>query len=161
VLVSSVLLSFAGSAAVAQGPVAEPVAAAAVEMPVTISLKSKCAGSDVEIVVCGQKGTTAYRIDPAVLSAARSRDAVPEDSRSPQQKADVHSCHDEPSKCQGSGVIPLLPAALKIAQAALLAVEGEDWREPFRTKADEYQLYRQGKAKQKRVSIGVSASASH
>lgn len=38
-------------------------------------------------------------------------------------------------------MIPLLPAAVKVATALVKAAKGEDWREAFRTKPDDYQLY--------------------
>lgn len=43
------------------------------------------------------------------------------------------------------GMIPLLPAAVKVATAVVKAAKGEDWREAFRTKADDYQLYQEAK----------------
>lgn len=124
--------------------------------------RPECLGDADEIVVCGdrERRPAPYRIDPSVLAAERAREAPPVDARSPQQKAVAISCHDLPSKCQGSGVIPLLPVALKAAEAALLAAnKGEDWRSPFRTGPDEYQLHPQDKAKRARISIGLGASA--
>jgi hypothetical protein len=121
--------------------------------------RPRCVGGTDEIVVCGAREREAapYRIDPSVLAAQRAREAPPVDARSPQQKAVAVSCHDLPSKCQGSGTIPLLPVALKAAEAALLAAKGEDWRSPFRTGPDEYQLHQQDKAKRARISIGLGA----
>jgi len=110
----------------------------------------------VEVTVCGRR-TPDYRLDPGVLAGTRAREALPTDLRTAQGKAVEGSCHDQPSKCQGGGVIPVLAVASKTIEAVVLAVKGDDWREPFRTKPDEYEAYR---AEQQRTRVSVSLGAS-
>ena len=114
-----------------------------------------CKSNDpAEVVVCG-RSQQRYRIDPQVLAATRAAEALP-----PKPALDA----SRDSSCTGAncggGTIPLVGMALAVLKAAELAVQGDDWREAFRTHPDQYQLYEQSKASKKaRVSIGVGAAS--
>jgi hypothetical protein len=54
--------------------------------------------------------------------------------------------------------------ALTALKAAELAAAGEDWRDAFRTRPDQYRLYQEEqarRAKKSGVSIGVSVGNAH
>jgi len=114
-----------------------------------------CKSNDpAEVVVCG-RSQQRYRIDPQVLAATRAAEALP-----PKPALDA----SRDSSCTGAncggGTIPLVGMALAVLKAAELAVQGDDWREAFRTHPDQYQLYEQSKASKKaRVSIGLGAAS--
>jgi hypothetical protein len=117
-------------------------------------------GSGAEIVVCGARERP-YRIDPDVLAGQRAREALPADTRTAFSCAVRGSCHDTYAKCQGSGVIPVLPAALKTIEAVVLAVKGEDWRQPFRSKPNEFEAYQAAQGERRAgVSVSLEAGAS-
>ena len=113
-----------------------------------------CEESDAaEVVVCG-RSPQRYRIDPAVLAATRAAEARPP---KPPITGDVP---DEPctgAHCGGGSYVPLIGMALTALKAAELAVDGEDWREAFRTKPDQYQAYQREKARRGKITIGVGA----
>jgi hypothetical protein len=46
--------------------------------------------------------------------------------------------------------------ALTAVKAAVLASQGDDWREAFRTRPDQYRAYEDAKARTSRISIGVT-----
>jgi hypothetical protein len=116
---------------------------------------------DADVTVCASR-TPDYRIDPGVLAGQRARDGLPSrgDDRERVEAALATSCHALPAKCQGSGIIPLLPVALKAIEAATLAIKGDDWGEAFRTKPDKYQAYQEQRRRPGvRVGVGVSAGS--
>ena len=114
-----------------------------------------CKSSDPhEVVVCG-RAEQRYRIDPAVLAAARAAEAAP--ARPPLDASQDKSCIG--ANC-GGGTIPLVGIALTVLKAAELAANGDDWREAFRTRPDQYRAYQDAKAKvpaRSLVNVGVSA----
>lgn len=140
-----------------------PAAAAEPPQRIVIDLMPKrCPdqGTGADVVVCGEREQP-YRIDPDVLAGERAREALPVDTRTAQEKAVVGSCHDTPAKCQGGGIIPVLPAALKTIEAVVLAVKGEDWRQPFRSKPDDYEAYKAAQGERRaKVSVSLDAGAS-
>lgn len=152
-MLGGVLLGLAGAGALAAAEPPERVVIDLTPKPCTSEQ------ADADVTVCARRPDD-FRIDPGVLAGERALNAPPQDLRTGQQKAIVRDCHAEWTKCQGSGVVPLLPAALKALQAAALAAKGEDWREAFRTKPDEYQAYRAEQERRRpRVSVSVGASA--
>src|SRR4051794_15217628 len=105
-----------------------------------------------EVVVCG-RSQQRFRIDPLVLAATRAAEAVP-----PKPTLDATApapCTG--SQCGGGSYVPLIPMALKALKAAELAANGDDWREAFRTKPDQYEAYQADKAKRARISVGVTS----
>lgn len=139
---------------------ADPAARAAPEAPIRIDLLARPCRNDgqADVTVCARPRDI-YRIDPNVLAAQRAREALPVDTRSSQERSQVADCTKEIGACQGGGVIPILPGVVRTITAAVLAAKGEDWRQPFRDKPDEYQAYRTEEAQRKsRISVGVSAS---
>ena len=113
------------------------------------------ADANADIVVCAP-GPSRYRIDRDVLEASRAREAPPP---KPDLSADAAMPASTgcvgPNACQGS-VVPLVRVALVAAQAAALALSGEDWREALRTKEDEYRLYQERqerRASERRVKV--------
>lgn len=115
-----------------------------------------CKSDDpAKIVVCG-RSQQRYRIDPDVLAATRAAEAPPP---KPALDATADSACTGPN-C-GGGTIPLVGMALTALKAVELAAEGDDWREAFRTRPDQYRAYEDAKAKEKAkkggISIGVSA----
>lgn len=111
-----------------------------------------------EIIVCRQRGDK-YRIDPSVLQAMRAREAVPAQPRPGfADMAATRGCIGAHA-CKGD-TVALVSMALTAARAAALAIEGEDWRGPLRTRPDEYELYEEAKARRARepsakVGLGV------
>jgi len=156
-MLAAILLTVSSQAA---APPAEPPSPGRVVIDLTPKRCTDRTGQDqADVVVCAKRERP-YRIDPNVLAGQRARDALPVDTRTAQERAVEGSCHDQPSKCQGGGVIPILPAAIKTVEAVVLAVEGEDWRQPFRTKPDEYEAYRATQERERsRVSVSVRASS--
>ena len=114
-----------------------------------------CKSNDpAEVVVCG-RSQQRYRIDPQVLAANRAADALP-----PKPALDASRDSSCTGPNCGGGTIPLVGMALAVLKAAELAVQGDDWREAFRTHPDRYELYQQSEARKKaRVTIGVTAAS--
>lgn len=121
----------------------------ALAMQQTQSAQSCTTKDDREIVVCATPQRR-YRIDPNVLAASRAAEALP-----PKPPVDAGGATPCVGPNCGGGTIPLVGMALTALKAAELATQGDDWREAFRTHADQYQAYQ--KSKNSRISIGVSA----
>ena len=119
----------------------------------TSSAASACKSSDPNaVVVCG-RSQNRYRIDPDVLAATRAAEALP--PKPPLDGTVDNSCTG--ANC-GGGTIPLVGMALTALKAAELAIEGDDWREAFRTRPDQYKVYEQSRAAENgRIRIGVTA----
>lgn len=153
---------FALMIAAAPAPAAQGAPAAAgpvVESAASPEPAGKCTSQDAaEIVVCRERNSR-YRIDPSVLQAFRVREGAP---AQPQQRiADLPATSGciGLQACKGD-TVPLVKMGLAAARAVALAVEGEDWREAFRSKPDEYRLYQDAKARrtrERRVTIGIGA----
>jgi hypothetical protein len=137
--------------------VAAPAGAAAADLPSVpepAQRTDSCkAGDPTEVLVCG-RSPQRYRIDPAVLAATRAAEAKPP---KPPITGDVAEAGCVGPNCGGGSYVPLIGMALTALKAVELAAEGDDWREAFRTRPDEYQAYKSAKAKKGRISIGVSA----
>jgi len=119
---------------------------------VAAGVKSDCKSEDPDaVVVCG-RSQQRFRIDPTVLAATRRAETLP--PKAPLDATGAQPCTG--SQCGGGSYVPLIPMALKALKAAELAIEGDDWREAFRTRPDQYQLYRSEQAKG-RVSVSVTA----
>ena len=89
------------------------------------------------------------------LASRRAGDANP-----PQPLLDASTEQSCVGPDCGGATIPLVGMALVALKAAELAVEGDDWREAFRTRPDAYKAYQDAKAKEAkrpRVSVGASA----
>lgn len=104
------------------------------------------------VVICG-RSQQQFRIDPTVLAATRRAEALP--PKAPLDATGAQPCTG--SQCGGGDFVPLIPMALKALKAAELAIEGDDWREAFRTRPDQYQAYRAEQAKKGKVSVSVTA----
>ena len=147
-------LAALGSPAVAAGqdspplPIAKAISEAAAP-------SASCHSNDpAEVVVCGRYRQQ-FRIDPQVLAADRAAERLP--PKPPLDASRDTSCTG--ANC-GGGTIPLVGMALTVLKAVELAAKGDDWREAFRTRPDQYQLYEQSiAAKKPRVSIGVTAGS--
>ena len=155
--VAAVLLAAVAAGAQAQPAPADPA------NPAPLKLQAPDEGcepaSPGEVVVC-RKAPGKYRIDPDVLQVIRRQELAANPPRPPVQVADGDPCKTGPNGCPGEGAVPLLMIALKAAEVALAAAKGEDWREPLRTRPDEYQLYLEERERREkaRVSIGVGIS---
>jgi hypothetical protein len=107
------------------------------------------------VVVCG-RSQQRYRIDPDVLAATRAAEAPP-----PEPSLDATADQACVGPNCGGGTIPLVGMALTAIKAVELAAHGDDWREAFRTRPDQYRAYQDAKAEEKAkkggISIGVSA----
>jgi hypothetical protein len=114
--------------------------------------KADCKSADPKaVVVCG-RSQQRFRIDPAVLAATRAAEAPP-------PKPALDATAGQPctgSQCGGGSYVPLVGMALKALKAAELAADGDDWRDAFRTRPDQYQTYQANKAKKGGVSVGVT-----
>lgn len=116
--------------------------------------------SEGEVVVCGQRGPSPFRIDREVLDGIRADEARRNPPRVQDRSGNAEACGTAGNEC-GGGTIPLLEPALRVASAVVKAIQGEDWREPFRTGPSDYELYEQAKRKRAtaRVTVGLSANA--
>ena len=144
----------AGSAADAQvSTAADPQIVSKALGSVATGRKSDCRSEDPNaVVVCG-RSQQRFRIDPTVLATTRRAEALP--PKAPLDATGAQPCKG--SQCGGGDFVPLIPMALKALKAAELAIEGDDWREAFRTRPDQYQIYRSEQAKTGKVSVSVSA----
>jgi hypothetical protein len=147
------------SAAVAQASPADAQAIAqALQDAASTTRPATCTSKDPKaVIVCGRSGER-YRIDPVVLETAREAEAVP--PKPPLGDGASDSDCVGPQHC-GGGTIPLVGMALAGIKAAVLAAQGDDWRDAFRTHPDQYQLYevaRAKEAKKPRIRLGVTAS---
>lgn len=115
--------------------------------------------SEGEVVVCGQRGPSPFRIDREVLDGIRADEARRNPPRVQDRSGNAEACGTAGNEC-GGGTIPLLEPALRVASAVVKAIQGEDWREPFRTGPSDYELYEQAKRKRAtaRVTVGLSAN---
>ena len=104
---------------------------------------TSCGGSGGEVVVCGRRKET-YRLDPDIM-ATESPDAPPR--ADPSRTVNAPRCSEGPHGCPGEGAIPVSAIALKVAQAGLAAVKGDDWKAVFRNGPDSYERYRRAKAR--------------
>ena len=107
-----------------------------------------------EIVVCG-RSRDPYRIDPSVLQAMRAREAVPDKPELGAGAALALPACVGPTACQGD-FVPLVQVGLVGLEAAALAAKGEDWRQAFRTRQEEFELYKQAeqrRARERRVKV--------
>ena len=115
-------------------------------------------GADGEVVVCGSPKPK-YGPDAAVMDAADAPSPPPSADR--RETVNVESCGVGTNLCD-SGQIPVSAIALAGAKAVIQALKGEDWKEVFRTRPDEYQRYldaRNRRQARARVSVGVGAGA--
>ena len=122
--------------------------------------KAECvASSPAEVVVCGERGPSPYRLDPTVLQAIRDKEEAANPSRVSNRGEIAEPCGTGSNPCDG-GMIPLLEPALRVVSAAVKAVQGEDWREPFRNGPDDYQRYLDARKKRagKPPAIAISVS---
>jgi hypothetical protein len=108
-------------------------------------------GTVGEIIVCGEPSQQSpYRIDPAVAAVQRQQEAPriapPEYLRVGEEECSPHGL----KLCAGMDTIPVSAIARVAAESTILAVIGEDWRQPFRTQADHYEEYREAKAREER-----------
>jgi hypothetical protein len=158
----SLSLSIALGVATAAQPA--PAASSAIDSAVRaeVSAATGACGASAdssEIVVCGP-ARDRYRIDPSVLETMRAREAPP-----PKPELNATAAASPSMGCVGTQAchgseIPLVRMALVVARAAALAAAGDDWREAFRTKKDEYQQYRERqerRASDRKVRVEVGA----
>jgi len=132
-----------------------PVSIPTIGNAVHDSIVQGCKSNDsAEVVVCGHSQQR-YRIDPFVLEAAREVEALP---ATQPASGDVPQATCVGPEC-GGGMIPLVGMALTAAKAAILAANGDDWRDAFRTHPDEYRAYEDAKTKESKkghLTIGVA-----
>jgi hypothetical protein len=115
-----------------------------------------------EVIVCGERAPSPYRLDPDVLQTIRRQEQASNPPRVAQRDVDSDTCTTGPNGCPGAGALPIMAIAVTAAEMAVKAMDGEDWREPLRTRPDEYQLYREEKMKRERskpkIGIGIGIS---
>ena len=111
-----------------------------------------------EVVVCGERGKSPYRIDSDELAVIRAKEAASHPPRVDDRSATAEACGTVRNEC-GGGTIPLLQPALRVASAVVKAVEGEDWREPFRNGPTDYQRHQAAKSTRARFLGGFGFSA--
>ena len=122
---------------------------------------SQCkAGAPGDVVVCGDRGDrgpSPYRLDPTVLDAERAKAGSTNPARVQDRSANANLCGTVGDEC-GGGMIPILGPALRVADAVVKAVQGEDWREAFRNGPSDYERYEEAKRKKSSIIVGVSVS---
>ena len=162
-IVAAAVLIPAGAGAQGVGDIAAAIQDKSIARPKTSKIDVKSAigcpgGVDGEVVVCGSKEKK-YGPDADVMRAADPAPLPPTpDSR---ERATAVQCGTGGNLCD-SGQIPVTAVALAGAKAVLQAIKGEDWKEVFRTRPDEYQRYldaRQRRQASARVSVGVPAGS--
>ena len=122
--------------------------------------KAECvASSPAEVVVCGERGPSPYRLDPTVLQVIRDKEEAANPPRVSNRGDIAEACGTGSNPCDG-GMVPLLEPALRVVSAAVKAVQGEDWREPFRNGPDDYQRYLDARKKRagRPPAIAISVS---
>ncbi|HEX5239208.1 MAG TPA: hypothetical protein VFW39_12195 [Sphingomicrobium sp.] len=138
-------ISTAASAQTAQTAI--PPIGNALRNPVTSPSSKDCKSNDPDsVVVCG-RSQHLYRIDPDVLAAERAAEAPP--IRAPLTADDAQTACIG-AQCGTGGVVPFIGMALIAATAVAMAADGDDWREVFRTRQEQYQAYLDAKARQKK-----------
>lgn len=143
-------VGFASSAALGQASVPPGSMVTAPDKPNSPATE-RCNSDDPStVVVCG-RSQRRYRIDPFVLDATRKSEAPPA-----KPKLDATTAEACTGPNCGGAVIPLVGMALTAVKAAVLASQGDDWREAFRTRPDQYRAYEDAKARTSRISIGVT-----
>lgn len=149
------LLALAPSAANAAQDQPAPKTIAQALSDASPGREPKCDTEDPHaVVVCG-RSQKPYRIDPNVLAATRAAEAPP--AKPPVGSVPPEQCSGP--NCGGGSYVPLVGMALTALKAVELAAQGDDWRDAFRTRPDQYRLYQEEQAKQARksgVSVGVT-----
>lgn len=152
-LLLTVVAASGASAVHGQTPPASKSIAGAIEDAAAGALP-KCSNDDPNaVVVCG-RSQKLYRIDPLVLATTRAAEAPP--PKPPIDATTAEQCTGP--DCGGGSYVPLVAVALTAVKAAELAAQGDDWRDAFRTRPDQYRVYQQEQAKQAKsrgISIGV------
>jgi len=151
----------AAATALAMLAIAAPAAAQEAPPPkLDLETQSKdCEAAEPgEVVVCGERGGDKYRLDPDVLHVIRKAEEAANPPRPPAQIAESDPCKVGPNGCPGEGALPLLAIAMKAVEVAVTAAKGEDWREPLRTRPDQYRLYRESKEKREKPKISIELS---
>lgn len=115
-------------------------------------------GDGKEVVVCGKRERSPYRIDPLTLDVLRSKEAANNPTRVQDRSGDPQLCGTVRNEC-GGGTIPLLEPALRVASAVVKAANGEDWREAFRNGPSDYDRYQEAKRKRAKPSISIGITA--
>ena len=160
-IVMAALLFPAPAAAQGVGDIAAAIQDKSVKRPTTSIIDVKSAvgcpsGADGEVVVCGSKEPK-YGPDADVTKAAEPA-PLPPPAASPKRATTVQ-CGTGGNLCD-SGQIPVTAIALAGAKAVIQAIKGEDWKEVFRTRPDEYQRYLDAKnRRQARARVTVSGGA--
>lgn len=113
-------------------------------------------GSANDVVVCGERERSPYRIDPVTLDAMRQKEAAEHPDRLAAREPPAEGCGTGSNPCSG-GTIPLLEPALRVATAVVMAVKGDDWRQAFSNGPSDYDRYKDAKRKRPRISVGISA----
>lgn len=98
-----------------------------------------------DVIVCRQRGTNLYRIDPTVLKATRVKELAENPPRPTDPSVVAESCAVGPIVCPGAGSVDFIGPLILLTKSLVNAAQGKDWREPFRTKPDDYQLHEQAK----------------
>ena len=149
----SLALAFPG-AALAQ---AAPEPAPDIDLH-TRSASAECpAGTDKEVVVCGTRERSPYRLDETVLEAERSKEAANNPRVVQDRSGGPEPCGTVRNEC-GGGAIPLLGPALRVATAIVDAANGDDWKQAFRNGPSDYERYEEAKRKRAKggISVGIS-----
>ena len=113
-------------------------------------------GAGNDVVVCGERERSPYRIDPVTLDAMRQKEAAEHPDRLAGREPPPEGCGTGRNQCSG-GTIPLLEPAFRVATAVVKAAKGEDWREAFSNGPSDYDRYEDAKRKRSKISVGISA----
>lgn len=121
---------------------------------VTSAIGCRQASPD-EVVVCSP-AKPKYGPDADVMKAAEPPPPLLETDR--RELATQTRCGTGGNLCD-SGQIPVTAIALAGAKAVMMAAQGEDWKEVFRTRPDEYQRYLDARSRRRARSRGGSGSS--
>ena len=113
-------------------------------------------GNGNEVVVCGERERSPYRIDPVSLEVIRQKEVAEHPDRVASREPAPDGCGTGRNECSG-GTIPLLEPVLRVATAVVKAAKGEDWREAFSNGPSDYDRYKEAKRKRSKVTVGISA----
>lgn len=95
-----------------------------------------------DIVVCGRRVDTTYRLDPRLVEAQRRVEGARGGPSATERL--LVSCSDVSARgCPGQGAVSVSGAALKFVSVLVAAVKGDDWKEPLLSnEPDEYEVYK-------------------
>jgi hypothetical protein len=117
-----------------------------------VAVPAECTGtSDPDVIVVCARNDQNHRLDQDVLRSTRESESGPPQ---PSARAQAMRPACEPTSAQGcpeANAIPLSTIAFTLFEAAVMAANGDDWREALPNRPpDAYEIYRQRRSRPRR-----------